>query len=189
MINLSWTLFLCWHSLSRKLATLKFVPLGLHSEFCSFTFLPLRYIMCKQRLIRAECTGHNCLNQTLCSLHSFRVPKSSQYQKESGFDIAAAFNLVTASISYRYTIHSLLLIRPVLLPITWICRILLWNLDCHILEFLPSVFCWSILWVQQDFTALISANLIFLSESIACEMLQDWKASISTWNVIWEKYW
>ena len=28
-----------------------------------------------------------------------------------------------ASISYRCTIHSLLLIRPVLLPITWICRI------------------------------------------------------------------
>ena len=30
--------------------------------------------------------------------------------------------LVIASISYRCSIHSLLLICPVLLPITWICQ-------------------------------------------------------------------
>ena len=37
-----------------------------------------------------------------------------------------------------------------LLNFLWI-----WNLDCRILEFYPSVSCWSVLWVLQDVAALI----------------------------------
>ena len=49
------------------------------------------------------------------------------------------------NIDYPLIYHSkpVLLIRPVLLRITWISRILFQNLDRRILEFLPSVSCWS----------------------------------------------
>ena len=49
------------------------------------------------------------------------------------------------NIDYPLIYHSkpVLLIRPVLLHITWISRILFQNLDLRILEFLPSVSCWS----------------------------------------------
>ena len=45
-----------------------------------------------------------------------------------------------------------------LLPITWICQISSWNLDCRILEFYPSVSYWSVLQVLQDVIALIFEN-------------------------------
>ena len=41
--------------------------------------------------------------------------------------------------------------------------VLFYDLDCHILEFWPSVSCWSILWVLQDVTALICMSLMGFS--------------------------
>ena len=38
---------------------------------------------------------------------------------------------------------------------------LFYGLDCRILEFWPSVSCWSVLWVLQDVTALITCTIAF----------------------------
>ena len=50
-------------------------------------------------------------------------------------------------------------------PVLLICfgfvkfLVLFYDLDCRILEFWPSVSCWSILWVLQDVTALICQSV------------------------------
>ena len=62
--------------------------------------------------------------------------------------------------------------------------VLFYDLECRMLELQPSVSCWSILWVLQDVTALISwvptwsFDYLFINKECNCPMVRE------IWNVL-----